>query len=210
LTRMQHAEVDDVAQTRAIGQVAGDAGEQECASAEHAIVVSRRAHEVIKNRDRGEQREYDEKPATKRTAFLQLSKCDAGVFGIDELKETGNDNAFVTEAQRSYGPRFRRLVSHVDAERRQQITGAPREPRAQISALVDARVHANLQKEQVRKRGLPPLSRLERAGANPDLFLSTALIIPRLASGFALQPHIRDGHAFFERLAHVVNSQRGH
>jgi len=176
LTRMQHDEVDDVAQTRAIGQVAGDAGEQECASAEHAIVVSRRAHEVIKNRDRGEQREYDEKPATKRTAFLQLSKCDAGVFGIDELKETGNDNAFVTEAQRSYGPRFRRLVSHVDAERRQQITGAPREPRAQISALVDARVHANLQKEQVRKRGLPPLGSelVQKRGQAPlpDLFFS--------------------------------------
>ena len=176
LTRMQHDEVDDVAQTRAIGQVAGDAGEQECASAEHAIVVSRRAHEVIKNRDRGEQREYDEKPATKRTAFLQLSKCDAGVFGIDELKETGNDNAFVTEAQRSYGPRFRRLVSHVDAERRQQITGAPREPRAQISALVDARVHANLQKEQVRKRGLPPLvsELVQKRGQAPlpDLFFS--------------------------------------
>ena len=176
LTRMQHDEVDDVAQTRAIGQVAGDAGEQECASAEHAIVVSRRAHEVIKNRDRGEQREYDEKPATKRTAFLQLSKCDAGVFGIDELKETGNDNAFVTEAQRSYGPRFRRLVSHVDAERRQQITGAPSEPRAQIGALVDARVHAILQKEQVRKRGLPPLvsESVQKRGQAPlpDWFFS--------------------------------------
>src|SRR5690349_12747678 len=40
--------------------------------------------------------------------------------------------------------------------------------------------------------------------------LSTSLKVSGLSSSLTLQPHVGDGHAFLQRLAHVVNSQRGH
>ena len=127
---VQDDEIDHIAESKTISQVSENAGEQQRTCTQNAIVVSRCAHEVIKNRDRSEHCEHDEEPATERAAFLQLSKRDARVFGVYELKEPGNDHAFVTEAQRFNRPRFRRLVGHKNAQGRQQIAGAPSKPRA--------------------------------------------------------------------------------
>src|ERR1043165_9596924 len=60
------------------------------------------------------------------------------------------------------------------------------------------------------EEGLPPLND-PNSGGKPlflTCFLSAALIISRLSARFTLQPHVRDGHAFLQRLAHVVNRQR--
>ena len=75
-----------VAESKTISQVS----RMPASNSEHApglIIVSRRAHEVIENGDHGEHRQNDEKPATKQTAFLQLTKRDAGVLGVHELKK---------------------------------------------------------------------------------------------------------------------------
>ena len=58
-------EIDNVAETNAISQITEDACEQQRTSPEHAIVVSRRAHEIVKDRDRRERREHYKKPATE-------------------------------------------------------------------------------------------------------------------------------------------------
>ena len=113
---VQDDEIDHVAESKAIGQVSENTREQQRARTQNSIVVSRRAHEVIENCDGGEHRQHDEKPATKRTAFLQLTKSDAGILGVDKLKEAGNDDALVTKPQRPHRPRLRRLIGKVDAE----------------------------------------------------------------------------------------------
>jgi len=138
---VQNDEIDHVTETRAVRKVAGNAGEQQRTRAEHTIVVSRRAHEVVEDSNRGDHRQHNEEPAAKRAAFLQLSKRDAWVLGVDELEETGNHHALVTQAKCLDGPRLRRLIGHVQRERSQQIARAPGESRAQIGCFVDARNH---------------------------------------------------------------------
>ncbi len=139
---VQDDEIDNVTEAGAIGQVTQDSGEQKRTGAEHAIVVSRCSHEVIKDRDRREHCQDHKKPAAKRTALLQLTKCDAGIFSVRKLKKSGDNDALIAEAKRPDGPRLRRLVSHVNAERRQQIACAPREARAKAARfVVNARVH---------------------------------------------------------------------
>src|SRR5215211_6104974 len=133
---MQDDEIDHVAEPDAVSQVSENARKQQRTRAEDAIVVSRRAQEVIENGDGREYCQHDEEPATKRATFLQLSKRDTGVFGVDELKEPANDHALITEAQRPDSPRLRRLIRQVDAEGSQQIPGAPREARAKFGGRI--------------------------------------------------------------------------
>src|ERR1043166_3133268 len=61
-------------------------------------------------------------------------------------------------------------------------------------------------------RQVPGKGRRQGAGARlaPDLLVQTALaavsgsfVISRFTPRFTLQPHVRDGHAFLQRLAHV-------
>src|SRR5690242_3759045 len=127
---VQDDEINDVTEANAIREIAGDTGKQQRASSKHAIVVSGSTKEIVKDGDGGSNREYDEKPAAKRAAFLKLAEGDAGVFRVVKLHEAGDHHALVGVAQRSRGPRFRPLIGEINTERGQQVAGAPGEARA--------------------------------------------------------------------------------
>ena len=77
---MQHNEIDHVTEPRAIGQISGDACEQKRAGSQDAIVVSRRAQEIIKHCHCCRDCKHYEEPASEASAFLQLAKSDARIF----------------------------------------------------------------------------------------------------------------------------------
>ncbi len=62
---MYDDEIDNVSEAHAVCQITEDACEQEGTSPEHAIVVSWRAHEIVKDRNRRKRREYYKEPATE-------------------------------------------------------------------------------------------------------------------------------------------------
>ena len=103
---MQNNEIDHVTEANAIGEIAADAGEQQRASSEHAIVVSGSAYEIVKDRDRGGNRQHDEEPPAKRAAFLELAESDPRIFRVEKLHETSDEHALVAKAQRPHGPGF--------------------------------------------------------------------------------------------------------
>src|SRR6187397_2030254 len=65
VARVQHDEIDDVTEKNAISQVAEDTGQQQRASAEHAIVGPGSIEEIVKDGDRGGNRQHDKEPAAE-------------------------------------------------------------------------------------------------------------------------------------------------
>jgi len=103
---MNNDEVDHVPESRAVGQIAYDASQQKGARSKHAIVVARRANEVIENRQRCSNRQHNEKPATERSTFLQLTEGNAGIFRIDEVEKSSNNLLVFAIPERTHGPGF--------------------------------------------------------------------------------------------------------
>jgi hypothetical protein len=122
---VEQDEVDDVAEARAVGQVPGDAGEQQRARAEHAVVLPRRAEEVGEDGDRRRAGQRDQQPAARRAALLKLPEGDAGILRVGQIEEARHDRHVPPQTQAAHRPRLRGLIDEVDAERRQQVGRAP-------------------------------------------------------------------------------------
>ena len=122
---MHHNEVNNVAKPDAVSQIAGDSGEQERASAQDAIVVSRSAQKIIKHGHRGRDGKNHKEPSSKTSAFLQLAKSNPRILRVNKIEEAANDGPIASEPQRAYRPRLAGLIDHVDAKAGEQVTRAP-------------------------------------------------------------------------------------
>ena len=122
---MHNYEINYVPKPGAVSQVTGYSCEQERASSQDAIVVSRSAQKVIKHRHRGRDGQPHKEPSSKTSAFLQTTKGDARILRVNKIEEAANDSSISTEPQRAHRPRFAGLIDHVDAKAGEQVTRAP-------------------------------------------------------------------------------------
>ena len=129
---MRNDEIDDVTKPGAISQIPGDAREQKRASPQHAVVISRRAQEIVKHSRCRRDGEHYEKPAAETSALLQLTESNSAVLRIDEIDKAPDDSSIICMPQRAHCPCLGGLIDQVDAEAGQQVTRAPTEARARI------------------------------------------------------------------------------
>ncbi len=99
-------EIDDVTEAHAIRQISEDAREQQRARAEHAIVVSWRAHEIVERPRSKRPRRVRRRTSDQTIHLLKLAESNAGIFRISKLKKSTDHNVILAEAQRLHGPRF--------------------------------------------------------------------------------------------------------
>src|SRR2546423_719212 len=128
---VEEDEVHDAAQTDAVNQIAGDAGEEERARAEHAVVRACGAEEVDEHGEGGEDGERGEHPTREVAAALQLPEGDAGVLGVGQIEHARDDGHVAPEAQSAHSPSLRRLIGEEETEGGDKIACAP----AQVSRM---------------------------------------------------------------------------
>src|SRR6185437_6665205 len=92
-------EINNVPKAGAVSQITGDSGEQERASPQNAIVVSRSAQKVIEHGHRGGDGKHHEEPPSKTSAFLQLTKSYPRILRVNKVEETANDGPIAREPQ---------------------------------------------------------------------------------------------------------------
>src|SRR5437868_434271 len=114
-------EIDHEAETHAVCQIAQDACQQKRARAQDSIIVARGAKEIVEHGHARDACERHKEPAAERAALLKLSEGDAVVLRIDEGNEAVYQLYLAPEVQGAQGPCLRRLIYHIDAERRQKI-----------------------------------------------------------------------------------------
>ena len=124
---MHDNEINNVTKTGAVSQITRDSGEQERASSQNAIVVSRSAQKIIKHSHGGGDGKHHKEPSSKAATLLQLTKSDARILRVNKIEEAANDGSISTESQRAYRPRLAGLIDHVDAKAGEQVTRAPAE-----------------------------------------------------------------------------------
>lgn len=118
-------EIYHVAESRAVRHVAQNAREQQRASAEHSVIIARRAKEINEDGDSGGSRERDEEPAPEVASILQLTERDAAILRVDHVQHPADNRFVLAVTQDAHGPGLARLVHHVDAEGRAEISRAP-------------------------------------------------------------------------------------
>ena len=124
---MHGDEINYITQPGAVSQIPEDSGQQKRTRSQDAVVVSRRAQEIVEDGQRRGYRQHHKKPTCKTSAFLQLAESNTAILCINQVKEAVNNCSIVSEAQRAHGPRLGRLVDHVEAETCKQVT--PRQPK---------------------------------------------------------------------------------
>jgi hypothetical protein len=109
-------EIDYISQTNSVCHVTDYAREEKSTRAKHTIVSSGRSPEIKKHRDRCGCCESYKEPPAEGTTFLQLTESDSGIFGVNEIEQTGDNGAILTKPEFTHRPRLARLISKVDSE----------------------------------------------------------------------------------------------
>ena len=122
---MHNYEINYVPEPGAVSQVTGYSCEQERASSQDAIIVSRIAQKIIKHCHSGRDGQHNKEPSSKTSAFLQLTKSDSPILRVNKIEEAANDGPIGSESQRAHRPRLAGLINHVDAKAGEQVTRAP-------------------------------------------------------------------------------------
>src|SRR5262245_48825642 len=172
---VQRNKIDDVAKANAIRHVTGNTGEKKRTRAENAVIAPRRSPKIKKHRKGCGARKNNEEPTTERSTFLQLAKSNSRIFCVDEIKEAGDHGSILTKAKLLQCPRFTRLVSQIDAERGEQISGSPSESGTNIIDNLNV-VHCVSYSTRALARGTTPESKPKpfkrfpiRCGRSPRL-----------------------------------------
>jgi len=103
-------EVDNKAESKSIGDVSGDAGEQKSERAKDSIIGPRRSPEEIDYECSRDERDYGQSPSPGIAMIVEHAECDARVMSVRKIQESRDHGNVISESQTIYGPCLCRLI----------------------------------------------------------------------------------------------------